>query len=66
MYVLAKDVGKCSYITPGKHYKLKERRRMGTNSIFGGNITDDSGDRIFIRLKSSAHIGYNDWELVND
>ena len=72
MQVFAKDTGGCDYLTAGKMYNISGFGEYSVTTSgrtikhFGGYITCDKGDGIFICLKASSHINYNDWELVND
>lgn len=71
------DYASNAYLTPGKEYKVIEKSEV-TNSVsfLAKNIGKSSdnlqviqlenGDYIAILLAGCAHIGGNDWEIIND
>lgn len=63
MKVRASRISTRPWLTPGKEYEATPRVHLGTE---GYNVVDDDGENIFIQLKDSAHLGFNDWEIVGD
>lgn len=48
-------------LTPGKEYEVLDL----DEEALAGYIVDDIGDRIFINIIQSSHVGFQAWEVVD-